>query len=180
MDNALTWHCRLNHLQAHLLSITWGPPCHSTAMTTLPWMTMGTRHSGLTCGSLQALGCLLSSMHKFDIALGHVLERMTTHKACGEHMLVWAAGMLGCVSSRACSGCSDCLGQGRRDRVRQLAWDSHILGCVHVHAAAELPCTWRRCAVPCNRTHMYSTAVHTHPLLMFLQEGRSVYMLGVN
>ena len=53
-------------------------------------------------------------------------------------------------------------------------WDAHV------HAAAELPCARRRCAVPCNRAHMYSTAVHTHPPLMFPQEGRSVYMSGVD
>ena len=88
--------------------------------------------------------------------------------------------MLRYVSSCARGGCSDCLGQGWNDCVRQLAWDSHILGCMHVHAAAELPCTWCRCAVPCNQAHMYSTAVHTHPPLMFPQEGRSVYTSGVD
>ena len=179
-DDALARHCRLDHLQARLLSITWGPPCRSAAMATLPWTTTGTRCSGPTRGSLRAPGCSLSSVHKFDVASGRVLERMTTHKARGERMLVWAAGMLGCVSSRAHGGRSDCLGQGRHDRVRRLTWDGHILGHTHVHAAAELPCAWRRCAVPCNWARMYSTAVHTHPPLMFPQEGRSVYTSGVD
>ena len=101
----------------HLLSITWGPPCRSAAMATLPWMTTGMRCSGLTGGSLWALGCLLSSMHKFDVTSGHVLEHMTMHKAHGKRMLVWAAGVLRCVSSRAHSSHRDCLGQGWHDRV---------------------------------------------------------------
>ena len=48
-------------------------------------------------------GCSDSSLRKWDIASGRVLERMTTDKQQGERTLVWTVGVLGYVYFIGCT-----------------------------------------------------------------------------
>ena len=93
-DDALAPLRRLDRVQARLLRIAWGPPVpRRDAADGAQW-----------ADAWLVAGCADSSVRKFDVASGRVLERMTAHRARGERTLVWAAGVLGCVSPRARSG----------------------------------------------------------------------------
>ncbi|KAF8499460.1 WD40-repeat-containing domain protein [Gautieria morchelliformis] len=95
-DDSLTPHRRFDRVKSRLLCIAWGPPMKKIP----PRREAGEDSSeededdGWTDTWLVA-GCSDSSLRKFDISSGRVLDRMTTDKARGERTLVWSIGVLG-------------------------------------------------------------------------------------
>lgn len=96
-DNSLTPHRRLDRVKSRLLSIAWGPPVRKL----VPRREAGGESSSEEdegngwADSWIVAGCSDSSLRKFDVSSGRVLDRMTTDKARGERTLVWAIGVLG-------------------------------------------------------------------------------------
>ena len=89
---------RLDRSKSRILALAWGPP--------LPWGT-GEHTSALREGdssdededewqdSWIVAGCSDSSLRKWDVSSGRILDRMGTDKIRGERTLVWAVGVLG-------------------------------------------------------------------------------------
>ncbi|KAI0005474.1 WD40-repeat-containing domain protein [Russula compacta] len=89
---------RLDRSKSRILALAWGPP--------LPWGT-AERTSALREGdssdededewqdSWIVAGCSDSSLRKWDVSSGRILDRMGTDKIRGERTLVWAVGVLG-------------------------------------------------------------------------------------
>lgn len=99
-DDNLMPHRRFDRVKSRLLSIAWGPPV----------MKLASRHrisedsssdddddddDDVWADSWLVAGCSDSSLRKFDVSSGRVVDRMTTDKARGERTLVWAIGVLG-------------------------------------------------------------------------------------
>ncbi|KAI0757231.1 WD40 repeat-like protein [Daedaleopsis nitida] len=87
---------RLDRVKSRILSIAWGPP--------VPRQTKGQTAQADSdsddddedwTDSWLVTGCSDSSLRKWDLATGRVLDRMSTDKIRGERTLVWAVGTLG-------------------------------------------------------------------------------------
>ncbi|OCH96584.1 YVTN repeat-like/Quino protein amine dehydrogenase [Obba rivulosa] len=89
---------RLDRVKSRILSIAWGPP--------VPRQTSNkTSEDAETesddededdwSDSWLVTGCSDSSLRKWDVSTGRVLDRMGTDKLRGERTLVWAVGVLG-------------------------------------------------------------------------------------
>ena len=96
-DDNLTPHRRFDRVKSRLLSIAWGPPIKK-----LPSQREVGENSSSDdeedegwSDSWLVAGCSDSSLRKFDVSSGRVVDRMTTDKARGERTLVWAIGVLG-------------------------------------------------------------------------------------
>jgi U3 small nucleolar RNA-associated protein 4 len=103
-DDTLMHHRRFDRVKSRLLSIAWGPPV--PRQSSRPVARSGGDDSSSeedeTDGwvdSWLVAGCSDSSLRKFDVASGRVLDRMATDKSRGERTLVWAIGVLGYVLS---------------------------------------------------------------------------------
>lgn len=98
-DNNLSPHRRLDRVKSRLLSIAWGPPVRKVVPrrgAEEDFSSDDEDDDGWTDAWI-VTGCSDSSLRKFDVLSGRVLDRMTTDKARGERTLVWAVGVLGCV-----------------------------------------------------------------------------------
>jgi U3 small nucleolar RNA-associated protein 4 len=96
-DDNLTPHRRFDRVKSRLLSIAWGPPIKK-----IPPLRVVDEDSSSDdneeegwSDSWLVAGCSDSSLRKFDVSSGRVIERMTTDKTRGERTLVWAIGVLG-------------------------------------------------------------------------------------
>ena len=93
---------RLDRSKSRILSLAWGPP--------LPRRNGGLRTSNIRKegdsdssdededewkDSWVVAGCSDSSLRKWDVSSGKVLDRMGTDKIRGERTLVWTVGVLG-------------------------------------------------------------------------------------
>lgn len=87
---------RLDRVKSRILSIAWGPP--------VPRQTKGQTAQADSdsddddedwTDSWLVTGCSDSSLRKWDLATGRVLDRMSTDKIRGERTLVWAVGTFG-------------------------------------------------------------------------------------
>ncbi|OBZ79661.1 U3 small nucleolar RNA-associated protein 4 [Grifola frondosa] len=98
--DGLTHLRRLDRIKSRILSIAWGPP--------VPRQTTSDRTQNASSDSDDddddednwtdswlVTGCSDSSLRKWDIATGRVLDRMGTDKIRGERTLVWTVGVLG-------------------------------------------------------------------------------------
>lgn len=84
---------RLDRVKSRILSIAWGPPVPPQAKPQAP----NTEEDSDSdddddewTDSWLVTGCSDSSLRKWDIASGRVLDRMGTDKIRGERTLVWA------------------------------------------------------------------------------------------
>jgi U3 small nucleolar RNA-associated protein 4 len=98
LHDSLIHHRRLDRVKCRLLSIAWGPPVprnmskekisssdeESSDDDDDDWS-----DSWLVTGSSD------SSLRKWDITTGRVIDRMGTDKMRGEQTLVWTVGVLG-------------------------------------------------------------------------------------
>ncbi|KAG7099464.1 hypothetical protein E1B28_001314 [Marasmius oreades] len=93
-DDTLTHIRRFDRVKCRILSVTWGPPT--------PKERQGTSNSDDDDDSVDdwldlwlVAGCSDSSLRKWDVSTGRLLDRMGTDKVRGERTLVWAVSTLG-------------------------------------------------------------------------------------
>ncbi|KAK7463831.1 U3 small nucleolar RNA-associated protein [Stygiomarasmius scandens] len=93
-DDALAHHRRFDRVKCRILSLSWGPP--------MPRQTTEKDRSDSSdeddddwIDSWLVTGCSDSSLRKWDVASGRVLDRMGTDKIRGERTLVWTVTVLG-------------------------------------------------------------------------------------
>ncbi|CAL1696492.1 unnamed protein product [Somion occarium] len=98
--DTLTHLRRLDRVKSRILSLAWGPPVPRD--TSKPSSTSHGNDEESSdeeeddwTDSWLVAGCSDSSLRKWDIASGRVLDRMGTDKQRGERTLVWTVGVLG-------------------------------------------------------------------------------------
>ena len=103
-DDTLTHHRRFDRVKCRILSIAWGPPVprHSKETTVVSKESESDNDDNEEEWSDAWLvtGCSDSSIRKWDVPSGKLLDRMGTDKIRGERTLVWAVGVLGSVLLR--------------------------------------------------------------------------------
>ncbi|KAJ7492841.1 WD40-repeat-containing domain protein [Mycena latifolia] len=92
-DDTLTHHRRFDRVKCRVLSISWGPP--SPRETSKPTDDSSDEEEDDWTDAWLVTGGSDSSLRKWDIATGRVLDRMGTDKIRGERTLVWSVGVLG-------------------------------------------------------------------------------------
>ncbi len=84
-----------------MLSIAWGPPKSKTKVDTDPKVEFSDDDDDDDdddwSDSWLVTGCSDSSLRKWDVATGRMIDRMGTNKVRGERTLVWTVGVLGLV-----------------------------------------------------------------------------------
>ncbi|EIW86524.1 WD40 repeat-like protein [Coniophora puteana RWD-64-598 SS2] len=98
--DTLEHHRRFDRVKCRVLSIAWGPPVPSQPRRNKP--SRGAEDDSDSdddeedwSDSWLVTGGSDSSMRKWDVASGRVLDRMSTDKIRGERTLVWAVSVLG-------------------------------------------------------------------------------------
>jgi len=99
-------HRRFDRVKCRLLSIAWGPPVPRQTSKQTPHDDDSNDENDDGddddwTDSWLVTGGSDSSLRKWDVATGRVLDRMGTDKMRGERTLVWAVGVLGRVASQA-------------------------------------------------------------------------------
>lgn len=90
---------RLDRVKTRILSLSWGPP----RFIARPPRESDTSDSddddeeSRWKDTYLVAGCADSSIRKWDLASGRVLERLTTDQVRGEKTLVWSVQLLLCV-----------------------------------------------------------------------------------
>jgi U3 small nucleolar RNA-associated protein 4 len=98
LHDTLDHYKRFDRVKCRLLSIAWGPPvpCHAENVKDID---SGDESSGDEDDdwrdSWLVTGGSDSSLRKWDVSTGRVLDKMGTDKMRGERTLVWAVGVLG-------------------------------------------------------------------------------------
>ena len=82
-----------------MLSIAWGPPKRKTKKDTdsKPESSDDDDDDNEWSDSWLVTGCSDSSLRKWDVTTGRMIDRMGTNKMRGERTLVWTVGVLGLV-----------------------------------------------------------------------------------
>jgi WD40 repeat protein len=96
-----------------------------------------------------------SSLRKWDISTGRVIDRMGTDKIRGERTLVWTVGVLGYVFSPSLSNILISQYQRWDYRFRRLSGNGQILGFTNLHAVTEFPGSWGGRPLLSYRTRMF-------------------------
>ncbi|KAK7058269.1 U3 small nucleolar RNA-associated protein [Paramarasmius palmivorus] len=91
-DDTLTHHRRFDRVKCRILSLAWGPPVPQEPKETSD---SDSDDEGTWSDSWLVTGCSDSSLRKWDVSSGRVLDRMGTDKIRGERTLVWAVAALG-------------------------------------------------------------------------------------
>ena len=90
---------RLDRSKSRILSLAWGPPFFPGGGRHTPAPREGDDSSDDDEVEWQdswiVAGCSDSSLRKWDVLSGRILDRMGTDKIRGERTLVWAVGVLG-------------------------------------------------------------------------------------
>jgi U3 small nucleolar RNA-associated protein 4 len=108
VHNTLIHHRHLDRVKCRLLSVAWGPPVlqhTSEEKKTTDEDEESSQETDYEDWSDQWLvaGCSDSSLRKWDVMTGRVLDRMTTDKIRGEQTLVWTVGVVGSVFPKCIS-----------------------------------------------------------------------------
>ncbi|KAI9460248.1 WD40 repeat-like protein [Lactarius psammicola] len=90
---------RLDRSKSRILTLAWGPPflrgSRDRVPTTHDQDDSSDEDEDEWQDSWIVAGCSDSSMRKWDVSSGRILDRMGTDKVKGERTLVWAVGVLG-------------------------------------------------------------------------------------
>lgn len=96
LHDTLTHQRRLDRVKCRLLSIAWGPPVpRKTSQEKTQESSDDEDDEDDWSDSWLVTGGSDSSLRKWDLATGRVLDRMGTDKIRGERTLVWSVGVLG-------------------------------------------------------------------------------------
>ncbi|ESK98444.1 u3 small nucleolar rna-associated protein 4 [Moniliophthora roreri MCA 2997] len=91
-DDTLIHYRRFDRVKCRILSLTWGPPVSQEPKDSAD---SDSDDEGNWLDSWIVTGCSDSSLRKWDVSTGRVLDRMGTDKIRGERTLVWAVAALG-------------------------------------------------------------------------------------
>ncbi|KAI0034917.1 WD40 repeat-like protein [Vararia minispora EC-137] len=96
-NNALFHQQRLDRSKSRVLSLAWGPvaPPAKKSTQTASEEDDSDEDDEEWIDSWLVAGCSDSSLRKYDLATGRIIERMSTDKVRGERTLVWTVGVLG-------------------------------------------------------------------------------------
>ncbi|KAF8499168.1 WD40 repeat-like protein [Russula emetica] len=90
---------RLDRSKSRILSLAWGPPLlrgsGERASNHLEEVDSSSEDEDEWQDSWIVAGCSDSSLRKWDVSSGRILDRMKTDKIRGERTLVWAVGVVG-------------------------------------------------------------------------------------
>ena len=92
-NHTLVHRRRFDRVKCRILSVAWGPPVPS--VTTKDAVDEESAEECEWSDSWIITGGSDSSLRKWDVASGRVLDRMGTDKIRGERTLVWAVTVLG-------------------------------------------------------------------------------------
>jgi len=99
IHDTLTHHRRFDRVKCRLLSIAWGPPIPrqlKPAKSTASDDSSDSDDDDVDWSdSWLVTGGSDSSLRKWDVVSGRVIDRMSTDKMRGERTLVWTVGVLG-------------------------------------------------------------------------------------
>lgn len=97
-NDTLTHLRRFDRVKCRILSIAWGPPKKKTKKDSDPKAeSSDDDDDDEWSDSWLVTGCSDSSLRKWDVATGRMIDRMGTNKMRGERTLVWTVGVLGLV-----------------------------------------------------------------------------------
>ncbi|KAF8807204.1 WD40 repeat-like protein [Phlegmacium glaucopus] len=99
-NDTLTHSRRFDRVKCRMLSIAWGPPVPPKSKTkikkdTNPEAESDDDDDDEWSDSWLVTGCSDSSLRKWDVTTGRMIDRMGTNKMRGERTLVWTVGVLG-------------------------------------------------------------------------------------
>ena len=157
LENDSLFHLRrLDRSKSRVLSLAWGPATPRTSSNTAPASDSDESDdegSDAWTDSWLVAGCSDSSLRRYDLASGQILERMGTDKVRGERTLVWTVGVLGYVYPLGLRITKSLTTVKRRhDRFGRLHGNGQVLGLSNGYADAELPIPWSRRVMPCHRS----------------------------
>lgn len=97
LHNTLEHHRKFDRVKCRLLSIAWGPPIVRQTMASDAGSGSDSEDENEFewADSWLVTGGSDSSLRKWDITTGRMLDRMSTDKMRGERTLVWTVGVLG-------------------------------------------------------------------------------------
>ena len=99
-DGDVTRLRRLDRVKTRMLSLSWSPPRYSAKPPSRESESSGSEDNDDESrwkDSYLVAGCSDSSIRKWDVTSGRVLERITTDQVRGEKTLVWAVQVLAYV-----------------------------------------------------------------------------------
>lgn len=157
--DTLDHHRRLERSKSRILSLAWGPPVPPQPKSTKKSFSNpragvdGNDESDSDSDEEEdewkdewiVAGCSDSSLRKWDVSSGRVLEKMGTDKVRGERTLVWTVAVIGCVFppylelpekeelSVACRI------QGWNDHLGRLDGNDKILGLKDMYPVTKFP-----------------------------------------
>ncbi|KAJ7139903.1 WD40-repeat-containing domain protein [Mycena epipterygia] len=94
-NDTLTHHRRFDRVKCRVLSIAWGPPSPHQNSTGKTSDDSSDEEEDDWTDAWLVTGGSDSSLRKWDVATGRMLDRMGTDKIRGERTLVWSVGVLG-------------------------------------------------------------------------------------
>jgi U3 small nucleolar RNA-associated protein 4 len=103
IHDTLTHHRRFDRVKCRLLSIAWGPPIPRQMNPSNPHKSAASDDTSDSdeddeddwSDSWLVTGGSDSSLRKWNVATGRVVDRMGTDRMRGERTLVWTVGVLG-------------------------------------------------------------------------------------
>ena len=100
-NDTLTHSRRFDRVKCRMLSIAWGPPKNKSKKDSDSKAESSDDDDDDDddewSDSWLVTGCSDSSLRKWDVATGRMIDRMGTNKMRGERTLVWTVGVLGLV-----------------------------------------------------------------------------------
>nr|GAT47880.1 predicted protein [Mycena chlorophos] len=94
-NDTLTHSRRFDRVKCRVLSIAWGPPIPRQTQTAVQNDSSDDEDEEYWTDSWLVTGGSDSSLRKWDVKTGRVIDRMGTDKVRGERTLVWAVSVLG-------------------------------------------------------------------------------------
>lgn len=94
-NDTLAHHRRFDRVKCRLLSIAWGPPVPRQLMAITADGSDSDDDEDDWSDSWLVTGGSDSSLRKWDVSTGRVLDRLSTDRMRGERTLVWTVGVLG-------------------------------------------------------------------------------------
>lgn len=164
--DSLTHLRRFDRVKSRILSLAWAPPVPRDTSSNKP-NTRNTDDSDEDedvtndwSDSWLVAGCSDSSLRKWDVVSGRVLDRMSVDKNKGERTLVWTVGVLGCVPYYMmiyCRQYSLCTQRWHR-HIRRFSRCGQVLGLPDLYTAALFPSARCRCTL---HDHQHRTSLFT-------------------
>ena len=186
-NDALTHHRRIGKVKCRMLSLAWGPPIPKQSRKSVFATTVNDNASDTDDeddewnDSWLVTGCSDSSLRKWDVNTGQLMERIGLDKVRGERTLVWTVGVLGYVFdhfSWMSANNKDAKGMALSSLATQLVSSNSGIPGLAPSSRASMPMV-RMCSV-----WLSVLSVFPRPWLgsetNIQQDGKAVYTSGVD